>query len=143
MIHKTPKFLSILALAACIGFPLAAHAQDPQRAATAASKPATAQLSVAPKGSNPFPRDVQAALEAGNTHQAKQLCGQPCKKGSPKRLSAGQAGETRDYECQNGNCACTSIPDCVAMTEVCAPGTTGCNDYGCTCAEKPAEEPDP
>ena len=116
-------------------------AQQAQRQATQpSSTPQAAQLSLSAQTGGSFPGPVQSALEAGDTRTALKLCGTPCKRKPSSTISAGQTGSTRDYQCQNGNCACTSIPDCVSMTEVCAPGTTGCNDHGCTCAEK---EPDP
>ena len=43
--------------------------------------------------------------------------------------------DTADYTCNGGNCACAGASDCVAMAPICAEGTIGCNDYGCTCQE--------
>lgn len=43
--------------------------------------------------------------------------------------------DTADYTCNSGNCACAGASDCVAMAPICAEGTIGCNDYGCTCQE--------
>ena len=50
------------------------------------------------------------------------------------RLTAPPTGP-RDYDCAGGNCSCAGAKDCVDMKKICAPGTLGCNDYGCTCAE--------
>ena len=113
--------------------------QPPRQEAKPVLAPQTTQLDRAAASGSTFSQPVQSALEAGDTRTALKLCGGKCKTDTRGTLSSGQPGSTRDYQCQNGNCACTSIPDCVAMTEVCAPGTTGCNDYGCTCAEKEAE----
>ena len=79
---------------------------------------------------------LQQALEAGDARKAMKLCGAACKSSAAGSITTGEKTGTADYQCQNGNCACTSIPDCVAMSKICAPDTTGCNDYGCTCAEK-------
>ena len=37
--------------------------------------------------------------------------------------------------CNSGNCACAGVQDCVDMKDICAPGTMGCNQHGCTCKE--------
>jgi hypothetical protein len=67
----------------------------------------------------------------------------------PTRQSSAEIGKSRiaapptgprDYDCAGGNCSCAGAKDCVDMKKICAPGTLGCNDYGCTCAE--AEEPE-
>jgi len=89
-----------------------------------------------------FSAAVQRALEAGDRRQALQLCGASCGgTDAARRLVARPGpGGTPDYQSQNGNSACTSIPDCVAMADVCAAGTTGCNDYGCTCQEQAEED---
>jgi hypothetical protein len=119
------------------------QAQDAQRQVTSKGVTAkTAHLDIASTSGSEFSKDVQRALEAGNTRKALQLCGASCRNDPSGKITSGQTGGTRDYQCQNGNCACTSIADCVAMTEICAPGTQGCNDYGCTCQENTEPEPE-
>lgn len=80
-------------------------------------------------------KELQKSLEAGNTRQAIELCGSACQRSPSMTLSAGSTGETRDYTCNGGNCACAGAADCVAMAPICQEGTIGCNDYGCTCKE--------
>jgi hypothetical protein len=115
---------------------------SPAQAQVAPSRttaPATAASSAQPQlavTSGTFSPAVQQALEAGDARKAMKLCGAACKSSAAGSITTGEKTGTADYQCQNGNCACTSIPDCVAMSKICAPDTTGCNDYGCTCAEK-------
>jgi hypothetical protein len=45
----------------------------------------------------------------------------------------------RVHTCESGNCSCAGAKDCVDMKRICTPNTLTCNDYGCTCAEKPDE----
>lgn len=80
-------------------------------------------------------KELQKSLEAGNTRQAIELCGSACQRSPSMTLSAGSTGETRDYTCNGGNCACAGAADCVAMVPICQEDTVGCNDYGCTCKE--------
>ena len=136
MSHKLSIQLFIHGLIFSLVFVSPVQSQDsPSRTTEPATTPST-QLKLAAPGSGAFSPQVQQALEAGDTRKALKLCGSGCKSSSAGTISTGEKSETADYQCQNGNCACTTIPDCVAMTKICAEGTTGCNDYGCTCAEK-------
>jgi hypothetical protein len=133
MLSKLSIYMFIIVLLVSLFFVLSTQAQPaPDRAATAASSTRTQLATTTGK----FSPAVQQALEAGDTRKAVKLCGAACKSSAAGSITTGEKTGTADYQCQNGNCACTSIPDCVAMSEICAPGTTGCNDYGCTCAEK-------
>ncbi|NIM69575.1 MAG: hypothetical protein GTN86_03025 [Xanthomonadales bacterium] len=53
---------------------------------------------------------------------------------SASRLTAPDT-EPLKYICMSGNCACAGVQDCVDMKDICAPGTMGCSEHGCTCAE--------
>ncbi|MGD8579801.1 MAG: hypothetical protein PVI46_10755 [Lysobacterales bacterium] len=79
-----------------------------------------------------------ASRPAAMKMRAAEPCGAKCED-SGARLAAPTVAP-RDYECRGGNCSCAGAEDCVAMKKICAPGTLGCNDYGCTCAE--GEEPE-
>jgi hypothetical protein len=96
--------------------------------------------------------EAQAQQQAGNARKASAVAAQPVLKASvaeecegdcrnaASSLSAPEGGGPLDYECAGGNCSCAGAADCVDMKKICAPGTIGCNDYGCTCAE--AEDPE-
>jgi len=143
MIKKPSILLFSCVLASLFALSTGSQAQDTQRQVTSKAVTAkTAHLDIASNSGSEFSKDVQRALEVGDTRKAMQLCGASCRSDPSGRITSGQKGGTRDYECQNGNCACTSIPDCVTMTEICTPGTQGCNDYGCTCQENTEPEPE-
>lgn len=112
-----------------------------------------------------FTAEFQAALESGDTAQANALIKagkatqgnttatakrqhKPMSISAPISASSSQkpASSTplplapaptqpAEYTCNSGNCACAGASDCVAMAPICAEGTMGCNDYGCTCQE--------
>ncbi len=55
------------------------------------------------------------------------------------RLAAPATGPL-DHICNSGNCACAGAEDCVNMKDICAPGTLGCNQHGCTCKEAEGDD---
>ncbi len=65
-------------------------------------------------------------------------CGDDCPS-TKDSIALPDGGGTNAHTCSGGNCSCAGAKDCVDMKKICAPKTMSCNDYGCTCAEKPDE----
>lgn len=117
---------AIISLMISVGFGLSQSSSAQERRATEA-----------PRSQTLSPR-LQNQLERGEVEEAARVCGDACmstpRRGGGMRLSAGGT-TTADYSCNGGNCSCAGAVDCVAMAEICAPDTLGCNDYGCACKE--------
>ena len=98
----------------------------------------TAQTSEAVKVKKPKRLARTAVVtELDDTAQLRaaiKQCGRACKMGGSGKIAA--PGGTLDYNCDDdGNCSCFGAKDCVAMSDVCAEGTMGCNKQGCICEE--------
>lgn len=121
------------------GFVLAVSAADAQQRAV---------LRAQTVEDTSFSAEFQAAMENGNYGAAATMVRDGTATGSGRATGRRQHGassamsvatntppETAEYTCNSGNCACAGASDCVAMAPICAEGTMGCNDYGCTCQE--------
>ncbi len=118
------------------------HSQDSRESPTRTTvKPASATTA-----DGRFTPAFQRALESDRPEQARALLLPAVQKvrarASTKPSSAldiAAANGGLGYVCNSGNCACAGADDCVTMIaadRVCAEGTVGCNDFGCTCQGK-------
>jgi hypothetical protein len=132
----------ILVLAAAMAALFAAGAADAQQRAVIRAQVQT---------DTSFTDEFQQAMESGNYAAAAAMV----REGRATGMATGRRQHTAatsgnaatslaanmpppdeaDYTCNSGNCACAGASDCVAMAPICAEGTIGCNDYGCTCQE--------
>ncbi|MEE2567715.1 hypothetical protein [Hyphobacterium marinum] len=128
------------------GFVLAVSAADAQQRAVIRAQTAN---------DTNFTAEFQAAMENGDYGAAATMVREGTATGSGRATGRRQHGaasasgassamsvaantpppDTAEYTCNSGNCACAGASDCVAMAPICAEGTIGCNDYGCTCQE--------
>lgn len=132
----------ILVLAAAMAALFAAGAADAQQRAVMRAQVQT---------DTSFTDEFQQAMESGNYAAAAAMVREgratgmatgrrqhsPATSGGAATSLAANTPppDTADYTCNSGNCACAGASDCVAMAPICAEGTIGCNDYGCTCQE--------
>jgi len=133
MVRYMFTIVAALAIAVLAGFAASAQGQSTPQRATVQQLPADTRLSA----------DFQEAMNSGNFARAAVLARDGRAVRAPRSTPSGPSSvaaagsRPADHVCNSGNCACAGAHDCVQMMGECVEGTVGCNDYGCTCKQKP------